>query len=458
MLLANSGLIGGLAAGAFAVWMLLTALMFRMVVTTNSVHIVQSARKTTSYGRGQNAGNTYYRWPSWMPFVGVRVTILPVSIFDRKLVDYAAYDVNRVPFVIDVVGFFRISDSNVAAERVQDFSELEAQLEPILQGAARTILATSTIDEILGSRAVFSEKFTTEVTKDLTSWGVEPVKSIELMDIRDTGESQVIANIMAKSKSQIEMESRITVAGNMQKAQTAEIEAKQNVQLRQQDADQQVGARTAAKSQAVGIAQQKAEQAVQEEAALTAQKQMAVKQVQNVRAAEIDRDVHVVQADQAKQVAIVQAEGTKQSAIVRSEGDKEQLRITSEGQLASTTNQATGIQKLGEANANAAKLMQLAPVEAQITLAKEIGSNEGYQHYLISVRTVEANQQIGVAQAEALKNASVRIVATAANPAEGLSLARLGALAGGAIEAFKETRVSDTGGAKPNGGGHAAGA
>src|SRR5207249_175669 len=140
--------------------------------------------------------------------------------------------------------FFRICDSNAAAERVRDFEELEAQLEPILQGAARTILATSAIDEILGSRAVFAEKFTKEVAKDLESWGVEPVKSIELMDIRDADNSKVIAQIMAKKKSRIEADSRVEVAANQQRAQIAEIEAGRQVQVQQQEAAELVGIRT----------------------------------------------------------------------------------------------------------------------------------------------------------------------------------------------------------------------
>ncbi|MFR1031211.1 MAG: hypothetical protein ACLSE6_01175 [Alphaproteobacteria bacterium] len=46
----------------------------------------------------------------------------------------------------------------------------------------------------------------------------------------------------------------------------------------------------------------------------------------------------------------------------------------------------------GDAKANAEKQMQLASVEAQLKLASEIGNNDGYQHYLIQVRQIEANE------------------------------------------------------------------
>lgn len=408
------------------VLLIILGIILRVVVPTNAVHIVQRSGSTTSYGRGQPAGNTYWRFPSWVPRFGVRVTVLPVSIFDRKLVDYAAYDVDRVPFVIDVVGFFRINDSNMAAERVKDFADLEHQLEPILQGAARTILATSPIDQILGDRAVFSEKFTSEVTKDLAGWGVEPVKSIELMDIRDANGSQVIQQIMAKKKSAIEADSRVAVANNGQRAKQAEIAAVRAVQLSQQEADEVVGQRTAQKDQNIGtaqamkdqnigIAQQKADQAIQDEAKATQEKVMAVKNVATVRAAEIERDAKVVAAEQAKQVAIRTAEGQKQALV-----------LAAEAALSQATLGAQGIQAQGEANAKAKQLLQVAEIAGQVELAAKIGENKPYQEYLIKIRQVEANQAIGIEQAHALEKANVRVVATANDAASGLNLVSLG--------------------------------
>lgn len=73
-------------------------LMFRVVVDTNKVHIVQSRKKTTSFGTNQPSGNAYYRWPSWLPLIGVTRIILPVSNFDLNLHGYKAYDKERVPF------------------------------------------------------------------------------------------------------------------------------------------------------------------------------------------------------------------------------------------------------------------------------------------------------------------------------------------------------------------------
>ncbi len=240
-------------------------LALRRVVATNEVHIVQSAKLTKSYGKDTDHGNSYYEWPSWLPIFGVSKIMLPVSVFDLDLNAYEAYDKGRLPFVVDVKSFFRITDSNVAAQRVASFQELKDQLHAIVQGAVRTILASSDIEAIMQGRSVYGEQFTKEVSDQLANWGVNTVKNIELMDIRDSKDSFVIQNIMSKKKSAIEMESRTVVAENMRKAQIAEIEAKREIDMQSQQALETVGRRTAEKDKAVGIANELAHQEITEQ-------------------------------------------------------------------------------------------------------------------------------------------------------------------------------------------------
>lgn len=158
---------------------IIISMMFRVVVETNKVHIVQSKKQTTSYGTGQSSGNAYYKWPRWVPVIGVTRIILPVNNFDLNLHGYKAYDKDRVPFELDLTAFFRIADTNKAAERIANFEDLAEQLQFIVQGAARKILASHDIHQIMLGRATFGEQFTTEVKGELASWGVEPVKNME---------------------------------------------------------------------------------------------------------------------------------------------------------------------------------------------------------------------------------------------------------------------------------------
>ena len=392
----------------------------RRVVPVNEVHIVQTRKNTVSYGKGF-ASNTYYEWPSRIPMIGlVRVT-LPVSNFSIDLPDYAAYDKERVPFLVHVMAFFRISDSNTAAQRVASFEELKEQLTAIVQGSVRTVLAAHEIDQIMLDRSRFGEAFTKEVMPQLGGWGVEAIKNIELMDIRDSKDSEVIQNIMAKRTSGIERESRLVVADNTRQAEMAEIAATREIEMSRQQASEQVGLRTAEKEKNVGVANEQSSQQVKVQQRETAAKEMDVVQVKNVRNAEINREVAVITAAQAKEVAIVQADAAKQVAIVSAEGSKQQTVLTAEGQLEAAKRYAEGIAVEGNAKGSAETAILMAPVDAQIKLAEKIGSDQGYQTYLLGIRNIEAAQAVGTAQAEALKSADVKVISNAGTPSKGLS-------------------------------------
>lgn len=413
----------GIPIIAISVIAVVIPVLFRRVVSTNMVHIVQRRRKTTPYGTGQTDGNVYYQWPAWVPYFGITVIALPVSNFDLSLKDYEAYDKDRVPFMVDVVAFFRIKDTACAAQRVASLEELMEQLSQIVQGAVRKVLASDVIDNIMLERAQFGTAFTGEVAVQLEEWGTESVKSMELMDIRDGIGSHAISNIMAKKTSHIEMQSRTEVANNMKLAKTAEIEAQQAVDIRSQEAEQMVGQRTAEKTKEVGISGQKAQQAVFDAEKDTRESQMSVKRVQEVRQAEITKDQQIVVAEQDKKTRIIKAEGL----------------------LEAQKNEAEGTRVVGEAKGVAEQAMLMAPVNAQINLAREIGGNAGYQQYLVTIEAIRAHIVVGSKQAEALQEAEVKVIANAGKPTEGMSSvmemfsSKGGTELGGMVEGFAQT-------------------
>ncbi|MDQ5945708.1 MAG: flotillin [Pseudomonadota bacterium] len=419
-------LVGAVLVAAIAGATFLVAIMLRRVVPTNMVHIVQSSRKTTPYGRNKEAGNTYYAWPSWVPIIGISVIEFQESIFQVSLDSYEAYDQARLPFTVDVTAFFRIEQAETAAQRVASFTELENQLTAVLQGAVRRILATNQLESILQSRSELGDQFTTEVKNQIAEWGVLPVKTIEFMDIRDSSKGQVIANIMDKEKSRIEKESRVAIAENHRAAEVAEIDAKRTVEVQRQDAEQQVGLRTAAKDQAVGIANEKASQEVKAEAKVTAERNMAVMEVEKVRSAEIAKSVAKVEAERDQQVKVIAADADKKVTVVAAEANKDSVTIKAEGELFASLREAEATKAIGDAKASAEKAMLLAPVDTQIVLAKEIGANAGYQEYLISIKKVEAGQAVGIEMAGALKGADLKVIANSGDIQGGV--AKLGDL------------------------------
>lgn len=414
---------GYLVAGLFLTIVTITAfaILLRRVVPTNMVHIVQSGNKTTAYGRGKEAGNAYYEFPIWVPVFGVTVTQFPESIFKVSLENYEAYDSARLPFVVDVVAFFRVDSAETAAQRVASFNELHSQLVAVIQGSVRRILATNVLEEIMESRATLGKQFTDEVQTQIKEWGVLPVKTIEFMDLKDSTNSKVIANIMAKEQSRIDMESRIKVAENDREAKLKEIDAKRTIEVQNQDAAQQVGLRTAEKEREVGIAQEQAQQQIKEQAKITAERDMAVEQVNKVRSAEIAKDVAVVNAEQNRKVAEVKAEQDKVVRVVNAEADKQSTVTIAEGKLEAAKADSEGIRLTGTAKADAERAMLMAPVDTQITLAKEIGENQGYQQYLVTIKQIEVGGNVGIELAKALQEADLKVISNAGTPQEGVS-------------------------------------
>ena len=380
---------------------LLIGMVLRRVVPTNMVHIVQSSNTTTPYGRGKAKGNTYYEWPSWVPFIGVSVTTFPESIFQVSLTNYEAYDTARLPFIVDITAFFRVDSAETAAQRVSSFNELHSQLQEVLQGSVRRILATNYLEDIMKERSKLGDEFTKEVQTNIAEWGVLPVKMIEFMDLRDSSKGNVIADIMAKEQSRIEKESRTTVAENRKEAELKEIDAKQQVDVQKQQAEQQVGMRTAEKDKQVGIAKEQANQDIQEQTKITAEKLMAVKLVEEEKQAEIKKKVAVINAEEVAEVNIKIADGEKKSAELR----------------------ATAIVAVGNAEAEAEKAMLMAPVDTQISLAKEIGENVGYQKYLITIEQVKVSKDVGMEMAKALQQADIKVIANGTDPQSGLNSA-----------------------------------
>lgn len=423
--------IGGIAVVGLLIISLIIALMFRRVVKTNEVHIVQSGGKTTSYGKDTGNGNVYYAFPSWLPVIGVSTIVLPVSVFSIKIDNYEAYDLERLPFVVDLTAFFRISDSNLAAQRVSDFRDMNAQLVDIIQGSVRSILSSRNLNDILQVRSELGDDFTTAVKEQLKNWGIEPVKTIELMDIRDSGNSHVILNIMEIKKSFIEKESRVEVARNQKEAQIAEIEAKKESDVKQQEAEKEVGLKTVENQREVAISNEQAQQRVKEQEKITKEREMDVKRVAEVKQAEIAKDVQIVKADQDKRTQEIKAEANRNALIIDSEAEKQHQILVAEGEkqkaflaaealLETKDKEAQGIAKIGTAEADAKQKLEISLVSGQIELAKEIGSNVGYQQYLVSIRQIEANQAIGIEQAKALANSDMKFIINEAKVDKGI--------------------------------------
>ena len=410
-------------------------LTLRRIVPTNVVHILQRGKQTVSYGVGKG-DNVYYHFPSWLPFIGVSVREMPVSNFDIDLHEYPAYDKERLPFLVDVKAFFHIADTNKAAEKVESFTQLKEQLENVVKGAVRSILAQNTLDDIMEKRGIFGEQFTSNVNTDLKNWGVESIKNIELMDIRDSSKSNVIQQIMAKKISAIDAESRKAIAENKMIAENAELDSKQQIATRAAETDQKIGESRAQSDQAVsiaksesakksGIAMQQADAEVAEAEKATTVKKLEVERTKQVQMANIAKETAIIEAKQAAEQMEITAEANKKQLEVQAEARRVAAEKDAAAMLVKQENEAKGnaavgkaaadvILAKGNAEAEAKKHMELARVTAETTLAEKIGKDEGYQKYLVRLAEVKVNEVIGVAQANsiglAMQKAEVKLM------------------------------------------------
>lgn len=448
-------------------------LKLRRIVPTNMVHIVQRGKQTVSYGKAHPAGNVYYEFPKWMPFLGIIVRELPVSNFDIDINDYVAYDKDRLPFMLHVKAFFHIADTNKAAEKVESYADLKNQLDNIVKGAIRSILANETLHKIMEERTIFGKQFTDSVDDNLKQWGVESVKNIELMDIKDdkTSGSTVIEQIMAMKKSHIAMESRTEIAKNNKMAEQAELTAKQEIDITRAQTQKLSGEALAQSEQAIaiaraesakksGIAKQESESEIAKAEKKTAEDKMEVIKVNQIKQAEIDKETTIIQANQAKEVMVIDAQANKSKVETEAQASKIKVETDAAAKLEAQKKDAEGKKAVGEveaqvielkgkADAESKKAMELAGVTAQTTLAKDIGENKSYQEYLIKLKEVEVNQVIGVAQAESIANAmakaDLKFLINAGDVHSGMSklsdifTSKGGSQLNGLIESLKQT-------------------
>ena len=399
----------------------LVSLLYRVVVSTNEVHIIQTRNKSIPYGKWEEAGNVYYNFPSWFPFIGIERIILPVSNFSVLINDYGAFDENKVPFLVDVASFFRISNPTEAAQKIANFDELQTQLQLILRGSIRSVFATKPIVNIMEDRETISELFNQSVVAQLSNWWVESVKSVEIMDIKDDDDSHVIQNIKDQKSSEIEKNSRIEIANNIKSAKIAEIEAEKEANLINENALREIGEKKAEKERLVGISNERSLQDIAEEAKVTAEKQMEVKQVEAIKLAEIKKREAEIMAEQDKSVKITNADADKIEAEKHAQAELYTTTQKAEGDLILMTKNAEGILKEGQAQADATKAMEIAKVSGQIELAEKISEKAAYMEYLQMIEAIKASEKVGVSRSDALQKADMKILANTGNVDGGIN-------------------------------------
>ena len=298
-------------------------MVFRKVVPTNEMHIVQRANSTTTYGKDQQGGNSYFNWYSWLPIIGIKRIILPATIFDITIDNYEAFDNGRVPFKVNVKGFFRIENFNLAAERLESMNELKEQLTAIVSSAIRVVLANKEINDILAERSSLGKEFMDAIIDDLKDFGVTCTKNIELMDITDSENSKIIYNIQKKKESEIERDARLAIALNEKEAKTKEIEANKAIEIAEAMKKQEVGKQNVAAEKNVKMEEEKANQEINEQKQITIEKEMSVLKTSEIEKAKIEKEKAEIEKAKEKEVKKLEAEAEAEAIKALAKGRQE---------------------------------------------------------------------------------------------------------------------------------------
>jgi flotillin len=367
------------------------------VVAPNEAHVVvfmNGGRKVYAPRPADNdakSSSSYF----FIPFL-MRRTILPLAVVQIEIDRFELNDVDMAEFSCNVFAWLRISAPEMAVEKIDMRSQpfdvavrrlLQAQVAGIARGAAMA----DTVIALMKDRTTFSSKVQKEVNGSLSEFGLTLTK-LEVVDFSDAPSSRVISNYEKKRESEIESESRQTIAVQKQKAETKEAESLRESGIAKQQAEREVELARIEKERQTNLSAQEAKALVAEK-----EKQTNLKQVEAVRALEVGK------ASVLKEATIQKAEGEAEAVKRKGYADAEVIQKTGESQ-------SEADKKLGIARADVMRAQGEAKGAAITAEAEGLAkyNDAGYR-----LEVVKAAKEIEITKAQAvgaaLEKAEVKI-------------------------------------------------
>lgn len=400
-------------------------------VPPNKVGIFTGRGKESVYVRGASK----FRMPGFVQYDEILLEPIPIEIQLRD-----ALSKENVPINVDAVGLVRLGTSDqmlkTSVERFlsSDKAALKNQINEILNGSLRGVVAKMTPEEINSDRDQLRTNVIDDAGSSLANIGME-VDVLTIATISDSvgylsslGEKRTaeVKRDAIIAKANADRDSRIQSADAKRASETAEAEAETAIAQANEERDRElaqikarIDAEQATAAQAGPLADQQARKAVvvAQEQANAAQEEAAVqvelKKAERERAAQEARIV--VPARAAREAAVERAEGEKQAAILAGQAEAEarkaaaaavetEQRAEAAGLLARLSAEAEGQQKLAAAlNAFGpdARQLKLAPdyldalVKSVAAAAKPV---EGIERISVIGSSSDAGDTIGLLQ------------------------------------------------------------
>lgn len=358
----------------------------RMVCTSDKKVVAQIVQNTKEGSGTRYGGSWYFKIPIIRTVRHLDLTIMeitePMETFEK---DQGRYGVR---YSLK----FRIENVERAAETFTDKPDLFNQLKENIQAAVRVVTVKHSVTDARAMKNEMESDIETNIGKDLEQWGLRMVNFV-LVDFNDTKDSAIISDISRRREVSINTETRQQNAQRIQEARVKEAEAEETAKQREIAKDEAIAKRDQDKLQAVAVKQRD-----------TREKELEVVKVQQVKTAEIAKERAVIEAEQQREVEVI---------------NKEQKKLIGEGDRLRDVEQAEG-------KAAYIKAEGLAEAAAKEALQEALNKfKDEAIRALIAEKVVSMQQAIGVATAEAIGKADVKIFSGGGNAKAGFDLGSL---------------------------------
>lgn len=332
-----------------------------------------------------------------------RVDIMELEPFNVQVVVQNIIGKDGVRVNVDGVGLIKFGSSDEAiATAVERFltsnrDELHRQVQEILAGNMRGIVAQMTVEELNNNREGFRQQVLAEAGQDFARIGME----LDVLTIQNITDPEGYLDALGRKRiAEVKRDAEVGEAEARRDAQIASANAKREGDIAQAEADtaiaqaqrdrdlelariaalveaenaiaEQAGPRARAEAnKAVVIAEAEAQRA-KEESMISVEAKRAEREEMARRA-----DV-VVPAEAEKQAAVLRAEGEKASTIALAEAQAEARRMegAAEAQYRTDAATATKAELVAQAEGDQAKLLAEAAGKRELAEALGAYSNE----------------------------------------------------------------------------------
>lgn len=381
------GTLGATVSCAFNWYTIVEPSEAHLIVTARNKIVVSSDDKVS----GSENKRAYFAIPSFIPYIGMTVRKMDITI-KEIMVTQETYEENQARFQVTSSTKYRITDVVRAAETFISTEELQKQLSDVIQSSVRAVTVKYNVESARAMKQEMETQIREEMTEDLAAWGLSLV-NFQLVNFSDTLDSKIISDISRRREVEIETTTREQNAEKEKVATMKEAAATEESEKRQIQKEKVVGEQNQIKAQKISEMEKIAEE-----------KRYEVERVKVIRQAEIDKAQAIVKAEEDKETSKIE----KETKRLDGEGDRLRAEEIAKGK-------AAPIREELAAEAEGKTLLQAA--------LREFGDDA--IRALVAEAIVEKDKAIGVATADALRYADLRVFAGGEGGKQGFNLAEL---------------------------------